>query len=140
LKANPRIVVGISALNEERTIAKVVIRASKYADAVLVVDDGSSDDTRLIAEKLGAVVRRHDRNLGKGAGLRACLDWARSIGAEVLVTLDADGQHDPDEIPMIIDPILNEKGDIVIGSRRMADSVPGYRRFGARVLARARAR
>jgi len=86
------------------------------------------------------VVRRHDRNLGKGAGLRACLDWARSIGAEVLVTLDADGQHDPDEIPMIIDPILNEKVDIAIGSRRMADNAPGYRRFGARVLARARAR
>ena len=129
-----KVVAGIPAFNEEATIAKVVIRASKYADKVLVVDDGSNDDTSLIADRLGATVIRHDRNLGKGAALRACLDWARNAGADVLVTLDADGQHNPDEIPNILAPIVKREADVVIGSRRLGSSAPGYRRLGARLL------
>lgn len=134
LKGAFKVVAGIPAFNEEATIAKVVIRASKHVDKVLVVNDGSNDDTGLIAEKLGAIVIQHDRNLGKGAALRACLDWARNAGADVLVTLDADGQHNPDEIPSIVDPIVKGEADVVIGSRRLESSAPGYRRFGARLL------
>src|SRR5208282_5878179 len=91
-------VIAIPAFNEEGTIAKVIVRARAHADKVLVVDDGSRDDTRLIAQALGAVVVVHEKNLGKGAALRDCFEWAKSAGAEVLVILDADGQHDPSNI------------------------------------------
>ena len=134
MKDKPRIVAGIPAFNEEKTIAKVVVRASRHVDKVLVVDDGSSDDTGLIAEKLGATVIRHERNLGKGAALRAILDWARGLGVDVLVTLDADGQHDPDEIPSVVEPILREYADVAIGSRRFSRDMPLHRRFGGRIL------
>jgi len=134
LKDSLRIVAGIPALNEEATIAKVLIRANRHVDKVLVVDDGSSDDTGLIAENLGATVIRHKRNLGKGVALRGCLDWARDQGVEVLVTLDADGQHNPDEIPKLIDPILRGEADVSIGSRRLTGGAPAYRRLGARFL------
>ena len=136
LSEKSKVVVGIPALNEELTIAKVVVRSSRHADRVLVVDDGSSDDTGLISEKLGAVVLRHERNLGKGAALGTILDWAKSVSADILVTLDADGQHNPDEIPSLIAPILRGEADIVIGSRRYSEEMPAYRRFGGRLLDR----
>jgi len=131
-----RIVAGIPAFNEEETIAKVVVRSSRRVDKVLVVDDGSSDDTALIAEKLGAVVVRHKRNLGKGAALRTCIHWAKDVDADILVTLDADGQHDPEEIPSIVDPVLKGEADVVIGSRRLSKGTPAYRRIGGRLLDR----
>jgi glycosyltransferase involved in cell wall biosynthesis len=129
------VVVAIPALNAEGTIARVVIRSLSHADQVLVVDDGSNDDTRLIAEKLGAVVSRHEKNLGKGAALRDCFNWAKKTGAEVLVTLDADGQHDPAEIPKLVETLRNSQADVVIGSRlgRPID-MPRHRWFGGRAL------
>ena len=128
------VVAAIPAYNEEQTIAKVLIHTGQHVDKILVVDDGSSDETGLISEKLGAAVIRHERNLGKGAALRSCLDWARKIGADVLVTLDADGQHDPNEIPSVVAPILNGEADVVIGSRRFSTNVPVHRRLGGRLL------
>ena len=130
-----RIVVGIPALNEERTIAKVVVRARKHAEKVLVVDDGSKDDTALIAENLGAVVLRHEKNLGKGAAIRDCFDWAKETGADVLVTLDGDGQHDPSHIPTLVETLQTARADVVIGGRtsRPAD-MPRYRWLGERAL------
>ena len=133
---NLKVAVGIPALNEEATIAKVVVHASRYAESVLVVDDGSSDDTGLIAERLGATVIRHDRNMGKGAALRSCFDWSRRVGADVLVTLDADGQHNPDEIPNLISLILKGEADVVIGSRKILSEAPFYRHAGGRLLDR----
>ena len=133
---NFKVAVGIPALNEEATIAKVVVRAFHHAYSVLVVDDGSNDDTGLIAERLGATVIRHDRNMGKGAALRACLDWARRVGADALVTLDADGQHNPDEIPNLINPILKGEADVVVGSRKILSEAPFYRHAGGRLLDR----
>jgi glycosyltransferase involved in cell wall biosynthesis len=134
LENGPKVVAGIPAFNEEQTIAKVVARAARHVDKIMVVDDGSRDDTALIAERLGAVVVRHERNLGKGAALRTCLDWAKRVGADTLVTLDADGQHDADEIPSVVGPILKGEADVVIGSRRLAKEVPAFRRFGGRLL------
>lgn len=131
------IVATIPAFNEEQRIAKVVARTFRHVNRVLVVDDGSSDDTALIAERLGATVVRHGKNLGKGAALRTCLDWAKGIGTDILVTLDADGQHDPDEIPRLVEPILKEEADVVIGSRRLSEDLPRFRRLGARLLDRA---
>lgn len=105
------------AYNEDETIAEVLARASPHVDQLLVVDDGSGDDTGAIARKLGAQVIRHDQNLGKGVALRDCLDWANRNDVDVVVTLDADGQHDPDEIPSLVRAIDADEADIVIGSR-----------------------
>lgn len=132
------IVAAIPAFNKEATIARVVISASKHVDKVLVCDDGSSDMTGEIAERLGAKVVRHERNLGKGAAIRSLFDSAKRLGADVVVTIDADGQHDPDEIPKLVEPILSGEADIVIGSRSLAGSeMPRYRRVGRRALDRA---
>ncbi|WP_455284787.1 glycosyltransferase family 2 protein [[Eubacterium] cellulosolvens] len=105
------------AYNEDETIAEVLASASPHVDQLLVVDDGSGDDTGAIAKKLGAQVIRHDQNLGKGVALRDCLDWANRNDVGVLVTLDADGQHDPDEIPRLVRAIDANEADIAIGSR-----------------------
>lgn len=132
------IVAAIPAFNEEATIARVVIGSSRHVDKVLVCDDGSSDITGEIAERLGVEVVRHERHLGKGAAIRSLFDFAKRLGADVVVTIDADGQHDPDEIPKLVEPILNGEADIVIGSRSLTGSeMPRYRRIGRRVLDRA---
>jgi glycosyltransferase involved in cell wall biosynthesis len=130
------IVCGIPAFNEEKTIAKIVIRASAYVDRVVVVDDGSSDDTSLIAEKLGAKVIKHVENLGYGAAIRSCFNAGKDEGADILVILDADGQHNPDLIPELIKPIANSDADVVIGSRFLGSEsdIPPYRRAGLRLL------
>ena len=129
------VVVGIPAFNEELTIAKVVVRSQKHANKVVVVDDGSTDDTGLISRSLGAAVVRHERNLGKGAGLRDCFEWAKSNGADVLVTLDADGQHDPARIPLLVDAMEMGNADVVIASRTVRpDGMSRHRWAGARTL------
>jgi glycosyltransferase involved in cell wall biosynthesis len=134
------IVAAIPAYDEEKTIAKVVIRATKHVDKVVVVDDGSKDDTALIAESLGAVVVRHERNLGYGAAIRSCFQAARDLKTDVLVTLDADGQHDPNQIPILVRPARERLADIVVGSRFLEGSsktqAPSYRRVGIGLLTR----
>jgi len=132
------IVAAVPAFNAEATIARVVIGSGRYVNKVLVCDDGSSDMTGEIAQRLGAEVVRHERNLGKGAAIRSLFDFAKRLGAEVVVTIDADGQHDPDEIPKLVELILSGKADIVIGSRSLAEGeVPRYRRIGRAALDRA---
>ncbi len=130
------IVCGIPAFNEEKTIAKIVIRASAYVDRIVVVDDGSSDDTSLIAERLGAKVIKHVENLGYGAAIRSCFNAGKDADTDILVILDADGQHDPDLIPELIKPIANSDADVVIGSRFLGSEsdIPSYRRAGLRLL------
>ena len=132
------IVAAIPAFDEEATIARVVIGSGRHVDKVLVCDDRSSDMTGEIAERLGAEVVRHERNLGKGAAVRSLFDFAKRLGADVVVTLDADGQHDPEEIPRLVEPILSGKADIVIGSRSLSETeMPRYRRIGRAALDRA---
>lgn len=130
----------IPAFDEEVTIAKVVARAKKHVDKVVVVDDGSTDDTALIAESQGAFVVRHERNLGYGTAIRSCFNAARDLKADVIVTIDADGQHDPDQIPILIEPIKKGLADIVVGSRFLSASdkteMPRYREAGIRMLTR----
>jgi len=135
--SNPRIIACIPAFNEEKTIAKVVIKAQKHADVVLVCDDGSSDMTAEIAEKLGAVVLRHERNLGKGEALRTLFAHVLQLGADMVVTLDADGQHDPNEIPELTKPIADGEADLVIGSRFVkgaSTDMPSYRMAGTKMI------
>lgn len=130
------IIAAIPAYNEETAIGSVVLRAKQHADTVVVVDDGSSDATAAIAELAGAVVIRHERNLGKGMALRNVFLRAREINADILVCLDGDGQHNPDEIPWLLAPIKNGEADMVIGSRFLDihSDIPRYRRAGQTVL------
>ena len=134
----PKIVVGIPAYNEEKTIGGIVrrVRALGLVEDVVVVDDGSSDDTAAVAEAAGASVLRHKINIGAGGATRTCFDAARKRGATLLVTLDGDGQHNPDEIPDVIAPILNNGADIVIGSRflKIDNEVPLHRSLGIRFI------
>jgi len=138
VEGEPFVVVGVPAFNEEKTIAKVVLKAQEYSDKVVVCDDGSTDLTAEIAERLGAEVIRHDGRLGYGAAIQSLFRRARELGADVLVTLDADGQHDPSEVPNVVKPIVDGVADVVIGSRfvdeRLAYTLPWYRRAGIKFI------
>ena len=133
----PSIIACIPAYNEERTIAKVILQTKKYVDKIIVCDDGSSDMTGKIAEALGAIVVRHEKNMGKGIALKTLLLEVQKYNPDIVVTLDADGQHDPELIPKLIQPILDGKADMVIASRfvrKMGENIPRYRRMGLRVI------
>jgi glycosyltransferase involved in cell wall biosynthesis len=111
-----RILIAIPSYNEELTIGSVIALAKEYGD-VLVIDDGSKDRTSKVARNAGAIVIRHDVNRGKGNALKTGFEYALSNGYDIVVTLDADGQHNPDEIPLLLEPILKGESDLVIGSR-----------------------
>jgi glycosyltransferase involved in cell wall biosynthesis len=133
---NPKILVAIPCYNEADFIASVVEKSRRYADQIVVVDDGSMDDTAEAARSAGALVVRHPRNLGPGAAARTCLQVGRSSGAQILVTLDGDGQHNPGEIPDVIAPLQRGDADLVIGSRFLGkeNNVARYRKFGIDVI------
>lgn len=137
-RTKPYIVVGIPAFNEEQTIARVILDAQKFADKVVVCDDGSTDYTAKIAKRLGAVVVHHEMNIGYGASIQSLFLRAHDLQADILVTLDGDGQHTGNEIPSIITPLLNGEADIVIGSRFVdkhgTAEMPLYRQIGAKII------
>jgi glycosyltransferase involved in cell wall biosynthesis len=131
-----KVLAGIAAYNEASYIGSVVLQAKQHADEVIVVDDGSRDNTATIAGLAGAIVIRHPENRGKGAAIQEILVEARKRNPDILVLLDADSQHDPSEIPVLTKPIA-EGFDLVIGSRQaQKDKTPRYRRFGQRVIFR----
>jgi glycosyltransferase involved in cell wall biosynthesis len=135
--SRPFVVACIPACNEERRIAGVIVDAMNQVDQVIVCDDGSTDMTGRIAEKLGATVITHTRNLGYGASIASLFEKAREMNAGVVVTLDADGQHNPREIPAVIQPIIDGQADIVIGSRFLAGNgknVSSYRKAGIKTI------
>ncbi len=135
-KDKPKVVVAIPCFNEERCIGSIVVKAKKFADSVLVIDDGSTDATAEIAAGAGATVHQHGQNRGYGAAIRSALEKGKQLGADVLVILDGDGQHDPRDIPKVIKPLLDGEADVVIGSRFLgaAKKPPFYRRLGQRAL------
>lgn len=132
------LIVGIPAYNEAVSIGSVVVRASQHADEVIVVDDGSPDETAAVAGAAGATVLEHDTNLGKGAAVQTLFEHVRSMNCDAVVLLDGDGQHDPAQIPDVVQPVLEDDADIVIGSRYLDGSnggeTPRCRRYGQRVL------
>lgn len=132
------ILVCIPARNEERTIASVIINAKHHADKVVVCDDGSSDMTGEIAKALGAEVIRNPSARGYGAALALLFERAAQIGPEVMVTLDADGQHNPSDIPRLAKPILDQQADVVIGSRFLSQNraARAYRKIGIKAITR----
>ncbi len=130
------IVAAMPAFNEEIAIGSAILRAKKHVDRVVVIDDGSNDAGPEIAELAGAVLIKHEKRMGYGAAIQSCFEAARDLDADVLVTLDADGQHDPDNIPRLVAPILEGRADLVLGSRSIEGHVgiPSYRRVGMQIL------
>jgi len=135
-----RTLVAMPAYNEEAYIAKTVLGARQHADRVLVVDDGSKDDTVPIAEALGAIVVRHETNKGYGGALQTIFTTARDLGAEELVIIDSDGQHSPGDIPRLLAE-LRKGNDVVIGSRfvegsagEIVDAQSGFGAYGKKAI------
>lgn len=127
-----KVYVIIPAYNEEKNISEVILHAKKYCKNIIVVDDGSKDGTSKVSEKMGVEVVRLNQNRGKGAALRMGAGKALEDGADVLVFIDADRQHDPHEIPVFLEKL---KGvDIVFGSRRRTKHMPSVYRLGNFIL------
>lgn len=123
MEKNHKIWAIIPAYNEAKTIGQVISETKRYVDEVVVVDDGSSDDTSKVALLSGARSLRHILNLGKGAALKSGCDYAISEGAEILVFLDADGQHEPKEIPQFLSA-LHAGAKVVFGYRAISGEMP----------------
>ena len=129
-------IVCIPAYNEEAKINYVVKKALHYVDKVVVCDDGSSDNTVALAKKAGAIVISHKTNQGYGAAISTLFDYCRKNNVEIMVTLDGDGQHNPDQIPDLISVIIKHNVDVVIGSRSLKDdkNLPSYRKTGIKII------
>ena len=122
----------VPAYNEGKTIAGVITKIKTYLSPAVVVDDGSSDDTFLQAKSAGAIVLKHKVNLGKGAALKTGCDYAIQLGAKKIIVMDADGQHDPKEIPEFMTSLNSH--DIVFGCRKIPKTMPWVFRFGNEVI------
>ncbi len=125
----------IPAYNEEKTIADVIIKTKQYCPEILVVDDGSVDSTAEKAKQTGATVISHKVNLGKGAALKTGCEYALQQGAQKIIVMDADGQHDPQEIPRFLEAL--EQHDVVFSYRKVPDTMPFMMRFGNSFINRA---
>ena len=138
--SKPNVVVCLPAYNEEQNIAQIIEGVRKYSSEIIVCDDGSIDNTYDAAVAAGADVIRHTRNRGYGAAIRTLFEAAKDRNADVMVTIDSDGQHNVDQIPNLIQPILDQEADLVIGSRFLnkndGDRVPLYRTIGIKTLTR----
>ncbi len=137
-EGKPFVIAGMPMYNEEETIGTVVTLALKHVDAVICVDDGSSDSSARIAESCGAIVIRHRVNRGYGGALKSLFVKSQEMNADALVVLDSDGQHDVSDIPKLMKPILDQEADFVIGSRFIdgggGTDMPAYRRLGIKVI------
>ena len=132
-----KIAVGLPAYNEEKNIASIITKLEKISDTIIVCNDGSSDLTGRIASKMGAVTINHEKNLGYGAAIHSLFLKAKDLDIDILVTFDADGQHDVLDIQKVIDPIVEKKADLVIGSRFLdssQDDIPSYRKTGIQII------
>ena len=114
----------------------MIKKSLPYVDKVVVCDDGSTDDTAVLAKKAGAIVISHETNQGYGAAIATLFDYCRKNNAEIMVTLDGDGQHSPDQVPDLTNVILKHNVDVVIGSRSLRNDkdLPSYRKAGIKII------
>ena len=126
----------IPTFNEESSIADMVKKSIPYVDKVIVCDDGSTDNTAKRAKESGAIVITHEKNQGYGAAIATLFDYARKQNAQIMITIDGDGQHNPDQIPLLINAITTHNVDVVIGSRFLDDSTKAssYRKTGIKII------
>ena len=126
----------IPAYNEESHIESLVKSAKNHVDSVVVCDDGSTDNTANVAKKAGAVVISHKINKGYGAAIISLFDYARENNVDMMITIDGDGQHDPDQIPLLLNTMTQHNVDVVIGSRFLNQNTeaPGYRQRGIKII------
>ena len=132
-----KVTIGIPAFNEEKNIAKIIVKLKKIYDEIIVCNDGSADLTGEIAENLGAIVINHKQNLGYGAGINSIIKKSKEIDTDILVTFDADGQHKVEDVKKVIEPIKNGDADLVIGSRFLSktkEKIPEYRKIGINII------
>ncbi len=131
-----KIVIGIPAFNEEKNIAGILIKLKKFSQHIIVCDDGSNDLTAKISEELGAIVIKHEKNLGYGAAIKSIFLKSQEINADVLITFDADGQHRIEDINKVLEPIKDNTADMVIGSRFLNNKqkIPKYRKVGIKAI------
>lgn len=135
----PSVTAIIPAYNESRNIQKIIEETGKYVSSIIVVDDGSKDGTSEIATVMNVKVVRNRYNMGKGIALKKGLIESSKHDADIVITLDADGQHDPAEIPLLLKPIENGEADIVVGSRyfeNCVNEIPKVRQMGLRIINR----
>jgi glycosyltransferase involved in cell wall biosynthesis len=129
--------VCIPAFNEEKPIVDVIKKSLKYVDQVIVCDDGSLDLTAEHAKIAGAIVIKHEKNMGKGDAMKSLFKYAKDVGADAMVTIDGDGQFLAEQIPSLLQPILDNSSDVVIGNRFSNDKeMPSYRKIGNKMLDR----
>ena len=131
------VTIGIPAFNEEKNIAGIISKLKKYADTIIVCDDGSTDLTGKISEELGTIVITHEKNKGYGASINSLFLKAKELETNIFVTFDADGQHRVEDIPIVTEPIINNKAQIVIGSRFLetkSEEMPNYRKVGIKLI------
>jgi glycosyltransferase involved in cell wall biosynthesis len=125
----------IPCLNESLTIEYIIHKAKKYVDCVLVIDDGSSDNTTTIAKNAGAIVLDHKTNKGKSQAIKTGFHYAIDQGYDYVITIDGDGQHNPDEIPLLLNSIINDHIDLALGFRAgHRTEMPLWRKIGKRIL------
>ena len=132
-----KIAIGLPAFNEEKNIASIITQLKKKYTLIIVCDDGSSDLTSEIAKEMGAIVVRHNTNLGYGAAIRSLFLKANQLNCDILVTFDSDGQHKISDIENVIKPIQSKEANIVIGSRFLGNvegNLPTYRKLGIKAI------
>lgn len=132
-----KIAIGLPAFNEEKNIASIILKLKKITDIIIVCNDGSFDMTGEIAEKMGAILINHPKNIGYGAAIRSIFKKAIENDVDILVTFDADGQHQVEEITTVTEIIKKDEADIVIGSRFLGkekSDIPRYRKIGIKAL------
>jgi len=130
------VIIGIPAFNEEKNIGSIVAKLKQKYEKIIVCDDGSSDMTSAIASSMGANVVKHEKNMGYGSAIKTIFNEAKKIEGDVLVTFDADGQHQISEIDSMLKPISENKAEIVIGSRFLGKTknLPTYRKIGIKTI------
>lgn len=137
-KSGKKIIVGIPAYNEAKNIGNIIHVAKAYCTEVIICDDGSTDNTASVAKAAGATVIEHERNRGYGAAIKSLFEIAKTKNADIMVTLDSDGQHNANDIPKIVELLIKQEADVVIGSRFLSSDdekkIPSYRKFGIKTI------